>query len=175
VLRPATDSDRESILRWRNHPDVRAVSLTRHVISPDEHASWWEAVQQDSSRKVLVYERKDVPSGVVTFFDIDTDARSAWWGFYLDIDGLTERGELLPVWVAIEREAVRFAFEELGLEVLEGEVLASNQAVRNMNRRHRFTETGSDTRVVDGEQVEVVHMRLDATEFRRGRSERKDV
>jgi hypothetical protein len=29
--------------------------------------------------------------------------------------------------------------------------------------------------VVDGEQVEVVHMRLDATEFRRGRSERKDV
>jgi UDP-4-amino-4,6-dideoxy-N-acetyl-beta-L-altrosamine N-acetyltransferase len=175
VLRPATDSDRESIRRWRNHPDVRAVSLTRHLITAEEHARWWAAVQEDNTRRVLVYERKDVPSGVVTFFDIDPEARSAWWGFYLDIDGLTERGELLPVWVSIEREAVRFAFDELGLEVLEGEVLASNQAVRNMNRRHRFTETGSELREVDGESVEVVHMRLEASEFRRDRSQRKDM
>lgn len=166
MLRPATDRDRDAVRRWRNHPDVRAMSLTRHVITAAEHEAWWESVHDDPARRLLIYERHEVPSGVVAFFGHDATARSAWWGFYLDVDGLTESGELLAAWMAIEREAIRYAFGVLDLDTLEGEVLASNEAVRHLNRRHRFRETGTHARDVDGHPVDVVHLRLHAADAR---------
>jgi UDP-4-amino-4,6-dideoxy-N-acetyl-beta-L-altrosamine N-acetyltransferase len=162
VIRLATDADRDAVLRWRNHPQVRAASLTRHEIGAQEHAAWWKAALADPARRVLIYERREVPAGVVTFFDLDPDARSAWWGYYLDGDGLEAAGQLLMAWIEIQREAVRYAFDELGLELLEGEVLASNEAVRSLNRRQGFTEVSSYQCDLDGEPSEVVRIQLRA-------------
>jgi len=159
MLRPATDADSDNILTWRNHPEVRAVSLTQHEISAQEHSRWWEATKSTDTREVYVFERHDVPSGVVTFFDIDRDARSAWWGYYLDNAGLSERGELLPAWIEIQRQAKRFAFEQLDVDTLEGEVLEANDAVRRFNKRNGFAEIGSEVRDVDGTATTVIRVR----------------
>lgn len=156
MLRAATDADREPVRVWRNHPDVRAVSLTRDVISPEEHEKYWESLRDSETRKVFMYERGGVPAGVVTFFDIDRSAKSAMWGYYLDNEGLTARGELLPAWIEIQRDAVKLADGELDLDVLDGEVLDANAAVRRMNTRNGFEEIGSDERIIDGEPT-VVH------------------
>ncbi|KGN36924.1 GNAT family N-acetyltransferase [Knoellia subterranea] len=159
MLRPATDADMDAILLWRNHPDVRAVSLTRHVISADEHRAWWESTRTRDDREVLVYERHGVPSGVVTFFDLDRDKGTSWWGYYLDNAGLTERGELLPAWIEIQRQAVRYAWDDLALAELHGEVLDNNEAVRRFNKRNGFEEIETDEREIDGELVTVHHVR----------------
>lgn len=158
MLRPATEADKESLRVWRNHPQVRAVSLTRDEITPQAHQAWWEGLQGDPTRQVLVYERGGVPCGVVTFFDIaERDGRrTASWGYYLDNDGLGGRGELLPAWMQIQREAVRWADDELDLDELGGEVIDSNDAVRRTNTRNGFVETGADEREIDGERV-LVH------------------
>ena len=156
MLRPAADADMDAVLAWRNHPDVRAVSLTRHVITPEEHAAWWASTKDRDDREVYVYERHGVASGVVTFFDLDRAQGSSWWGYYLDNDGLTERGELLPAWIEIQRQAVKFAFGELGLDRLDGEVMDANAAVRRMNTRNGFEEIATDERVIDGEPT-IVH------------------
>ncbi len=156
MLRPATEADKESVRVWRNHPQVRAVSLTRGVISPEEHDAYWRRLQDDPTRIVLMYDRGDTPSGVVTFFDVDRDARTAMWGYYLDNEGLQARGELLPAWIKIQREAVQYAFGELGLDQLDGEVLDVNEAVRNMNRRNGFEEIEAREHTIEGEQV-LVH------------------
>ena len=113
---------------------------------------------------MLVYDRRGVPAGVVTFFDIDRAAGSAWWGYYLDNAGLSARGELMPAWIDIQRKAIRYAFEELSVRTLEGEVLAANDAVRRLNRRHGFTEVETTTRDVDGTPTEVIRVRLHAPE-----------
>ncbi len=155
MLRAATDEDRELVRVWRNHPDVRAVSLTRDVISPEDHAKYWESLRDNETRKVFMYERGGVPAGVVTFFDIDAQKKSAMWGFYLDNDGLTARGEMLPAFMDIQRKAVKFAFGELGLDELNGEVMDSNAAVRRMNKRNGFEEIATDERDIDGERVTV--------------------
>ncbi|XAS75969.1 GNAT family N-acetyltransferase [Dermatophilaceae bacterium Sec6.4] len=165
MLRPATEADKESIRVWRNHPQVREVSLTRDVISVQEHQRYWDSLQDNPSRIVLMYDRGETPSGVVTFFDIgqvateDTAAgteRHAMWGYYLDNDGLQDRGELIPAWIKIQREAVRYAFDELGLDQLDGEVLDANEAVRRMNTRNGFEEISATEHTIDGEQV-LVH------------------
>lgn len=159
MLRPAADADVDAIRTWRNHPDVRAVSLTRHVISPEEHRAWWEATSARSDREVFIYERHGVPSGVVTFFDLDREAGTSWWGYFLDNAGLSERGELLPAWIEIQRQAVRFAWDDLRLAELHGEVLDDNEAVRRFNKRNGFEEIETDEREIDGERVVVHHVR----------------
>ncbi|EWT01143.1 peptide chain release factor 2 [Intrasporangium oryzae NRRL B-24470] len=159
MLRPATDDDCADVLRWRNHPEVRAVSLTQHEITEEEHAAYWAATKATDAREIYMYVRHGVPSGVVTYFDIDRDGASAWWGYYLDNDGLTERGELLPAWIEIQRQAKRLAFDELGLEVLEGEVLEANEAVRRFNRRNGFEEVERYIRDIDGVETPVLRVR----------------
>lgn len=164
MLRPATEMDKESVRVWRNHPLVRAVSLTRDVVSLEDHERYWASLQGNTTRRVFMYERRGVAAGVVTFFDITYDsadatqgtACSAMWGYYLDNTGLEQRGELLPAWIQIQREAVRYAFGEMGLDQLDGEVLDVNEAVRRMNTRNGFQEISATEHTIDGERV-LVH------------------
>lgn len=159
MLRPAEDADVDAMLAWRNHPRVREVSLTQHEITPDEHAAWWARTRNDPTRAVLVYERGGVPSGVVTFFDLDADAGTGWWGYYLDNAGLEERGALFPAWMTIQREAVKYARDTLKLATLDGETLAANASVRDINTRLGFAEIETYSRDVDGTVAEVVRTR----------------
>ena len=159
MLRPATDHDCADVLTWRNHPEVRAVSLTQHEITDAEHAAYWAATRVDPTRAIYMYVRHGVASGVVTYFDIDREAGSAWWGYYLDNAGLTARGELLPAWIEIQRQAKRHAFDEMGLRTLEGEVLEANEAVRRFNRRNGFEEIERSVRDIDGAPVAVLRVR----------------
>lgn len=159
MLRPVTDDDKELALRWRNHPVVRAVSLQQQPISEEEHDSYWASLSGNDRRKVFMFELGGTPCGVVTFFDIDDGY--AMWGYYLDNDGLESRGQLLPAWIKIQREAVKLAFGPtdqggLALDVLEGEVLDANEAVRSMNTRNGFEEVGTAEVEIDG-LVTVVH------------------
>jgi hypothetical protein len=144
VLRPAAYADRDLILPWRNHPAVRAVSLTTHEIKPEEHARWWEKRWRD----VLIYvDDEGTPAGVV-IFDGNT------WSFYLDTVGLGNR--LLAAWMRLEKEAIEYAFGPLGLETLGGETLADNKQVLALHRRFGFRETRRYERLVDGETKTVV-------------------
>jgi UDP-4-amino-4,6-dideoxy-N-acetyl-beta-L-altrosamine N-acetyltransferase len=159
MLREAADADRDMVLRWRNHPQVRRASFTTHEIDPAEHGRWWSSVRADDTRWLLIYEHGSVPAGVVTF-TTDNDAETATWGFYLDIDGLNRRGELLPAWISIERESASYAFEKVGVTALRGDVLASNTAVRRLHQRCGFAETGTYIREIDGVPREVVCVEL---------------
>jgi len=157
VLRKAQLEDVEAIREWRNHAEVRRVSLTQHAITVDEHRSWWERVEKDPTILVLIYERDGLPSGVVTFFDL-TD-QSTWWGYYLDNDGLTTRGTLFPAWISIQREAVRYAKNELGLLEIHGETLAANESAVAFNERQGFSEVERYPRVIAGQPYDVIHSR----------------
>jgi UDP-4-amino-4,6-dideoxy-N-acetyl-beta-L-altrosamine N-acetyltransferase len=164
VLRPANDSDTDHIRRWRNHPQVRAVSLSTHEISATEHEAWFAAARVDPRRRVLVYEYEGTPAGVINFTGIDPAARTATWGFYLDVDGLDQRGETLPAWMAVQREAVDYAFDSLDLDVLTGEVLEANTVVRRMNKRLGFTEGEPEVVAIEGSDVRVYPIRLSRAE-----------
>lgn len=144
MLRGATDDDVDTIRRLRNQQANRDVSITSHEIGAAEHAAWWAKSSVDPTRRVLIYVRDDVTAGVVNFFALDGTTGS--WGFFLDADGLAERGETLPAWIEVMREATAYAFDELGLDLLTGEVLEHNTVVRQMNRRFRFVEGPAEQR-----------------------------
>ncbi|TDO59717.1 RimJ/RimL family protein N-acetyltransferase [Kribbella sp. VKM Ac-2571] len=158
MLRAATEDDVDTIRRLRNQQANRDVSITSHEITADEHAAWWAKTAADPSRRVLIYERDGRIAGVVNFFDLEPTTGA--WGFFLDADGLAERGETLPAWIEIMREATTYAFDELGLELLTGEVIEHNTVVRQMNRRFRFTEGTPETRYAGGREITVIPISL---------------
>ncbi|MFG2002620.1 GNAT family N-acetyltransferase [Spirillospora sp. NPDC048911] len=162
MLRDTSDADLAVLRRWRNHPEVRKASFTTHEIGEAEHRRWWSAVRADPSRHVLVYEHQEIPSGVVTYSGLGGSGAGpeAWWGFYLDFDGLAERDELLPAWLGLEKAAIAYAFGPLGLGVLRGEVLEANQAVLQLHRRCGFVESGRYVRKIDGHDQVVVRVEL---------------
>lgn len=166
MLRAATEADVDTIRRLRNQQANRDVSITSHEITADEHAAWWAKASVDPTRRVLIYQRDDEIAGVVTFFDLDGSTGA--WGFFLDADGLAERGETLPAWIEVMREATAYAFDELGLEVLTGEVLEHNTVVRQMNRRFRFVEGTPEVRYADGRELTVIPISLRQQDRRQG-------
>ena len=167
MLRTATEADVDTIRRLRNQQANRDVSITSHEISADEHAAWWAKTSKDPSRRVLIYERYGATAGVVNFFDLE--GTSGAWGFFLDADGLAERGETLPAWIEVMREATAYAFDELGLDVLTGEVLQHNAVVRQMNRRFRFVEGTPEVRYADGRELTVIPISLRKQDRRKGK------
>ena len=55
MLRPAEERDVEAMRSWRNQDANREVSIHSHVITPDEHAAWWQRAQRDPTKLVLVF------------------------------------------------------------------------------------------------------------------------
>lgn len=150
MLRPATEADVDVMLAWRNQDANRSVSVTDHIISEPEHRAWWRRTSEDPTRMVMVFESGHRACGVVSYFDLETDQKTASWGFFLDHDGLTEDGTVLTAWMAVMREATDFAFGDLGLDRLTGEVQEENAAVRQLNRRFGLVEDPSRRRVEGG-------------------------
>jgi RimJ/RimL family protein N-acetyltransferase len=174
VLRTATDGDVDIIRILRNQQPNREVSVNSHEISADEHAGWWAKASVDPTRRVLIYERDGVTAGVVNFFDLELEVepRSGGWGFFLDADGLAERGETLPAWIEVMKEATSYAFDVLGLDDLHGEVLEHNTVVRQMNRRFRFVEGEPETRLAGGREITVLPISLNKHNRRKPKGNR---
>ncbi|GAA5181615.1 hypothetical protein GCM10025771_28950 [Niveibacterium umoris] len=157
-LRRATENDLATILRWRNHPEVRRVMFTDHEITEAEHLAWWSRVHDDPAYRLLLIEHRDTPCGVVTFSRMDVAAATWLWGFYLDPEGFADGLERLRAWNGMELASLAWARSELECVELRCEVFAFNTAVLQMHLRHRFIETGRYMRQRGSESLEVIQL-----------------
>ncbi len=159
----------ETIRRWRNHPKVRRASFTTHEIGPEEHRAWWEAVSADPTRRVLIFERNGVPSGVVLFTGVGSELVE--WSKYVDVDGLGS--ERAAAWEELEYEAIDYAFDVLGADRIGASTLAANTPVRRLHERTGFVELRRYTRTIDGVDREVVWSELSARAWKARRTRRR--
>lgn len=72
-LRCADYTDEKLILKWRNHPSVRAVSRESAKINPKTHAQWMTKVLADNSRFLLIGQVGGVDVGVIRFDTLNAD------------------------------------------------------------------------------------------------------
>jgi UDP-4-amino-4,6-dideoxy-N-acetyl-beta-L-altrosamine N-acetyltransferase len=137
-LRPMGLDDSARILVWRNRPTVAAYMFNDHVISEAEHAAWFAGALTDETRCYWIIEFDGAPVGLANLYDISTLHRRAYLGLYLADDRV--RG--IGVGSATDRFLMRHAFEELGLEKLCAEVLATNEAGIKVHQHHGFQVDG---------------------------------
>jgi UDP-4-amino-4,6-dideoxy-N-acetyl-beta-L-altrosamine N-acetyltransferase len=137
MLRPLEESDLELILLWRNVLKVRQAMFTQHEIGWDEHQAWFHRMQADDTKRWFLYlNENNEPSGVVYFTDLDAAQRSAFWGFYASPDAMPGTG------LRMSLDALDKAFNELALEKLSADVLATNSRSLDMHKKVGFTEKG---------------------------------
>lgn len=136
IFRSARTDDCADLLRWRNHPAIRAVSHDQTEINEATHTAWLERTLDDSRRLLLIAERKGEAVGVVRF---DLDTPQAFISVYR-VPESTERDGLIRAasdWIAGQRPEIR----RIVAEVLPDNVasLAAFHAAGYRDRKYTLT------------------------------------
>ncbi|MAI34820.1 MAG: UDP-4-amino-4,6-dideoxy-N-acetyl-beta-L-altrosamine N-acetyltransferase [Rhodopirellula sp.] len=130
-----TDRDLEQVLSWRNHPDVRRFMYTSHMISPDEHARWFERTREQQGVWLLIYELEGIPRGFVNI-SRTRSSQVADWGFYLAPDSESGTGSALGM------AALEYAFRDLELHKVCGQALGFNKRSIKFHEKLGFIREG---------------------------------
>lgn len=134
-IRPMQATDLDMVLAWRNHPDVRQHMLTQHVITLDEHRQWFDRSLHNPQRQIMLVENQGLPFGLVHFTGIAPQA-SVDWGFYLAPGAAKGSGR------ALGQSALSFAFGQMQMHKLCGQVLDGNAASVRFHERLGFSLEG---------------------------------
>lgn len=135
VARPLVQDDLALILFWRNHPQIRRHMLTRHEISPDEHAQWFERASGDPRKKLLIIEEAGVALGFVNFSGVEPNG-VADWGFYAAPGAAKGSGKKICA------TALNTAFDDFMLHKVCGQALESNAASAGLHLALGFSQEG---------------------------------
>jgi len=135
TLRALRQEDLPQVLSWRNHPQVRRWMLTQHEISAEEHAKWFNSLQQDKQQHVVLVHEADKALGLAHFTPVNPKGVMDW-GFYLTPDAPKGSGNKLA------RMALDFAFKQQGWHKVCGQVISSNAASRRFHLKLGFSLEG---------------------------------
>jgi len=134
-IREVHDKDLSYLLEWRNHPDVRKFMLTQHVITLDEHLSWFQRRAQDDSCKQMVVENYDEPIGFVQY-DRVTVGGIIDWSFHVKPGSPKGTGR------GLGGAALNYAFRQLCVHKVCGQVLGNNMASIGFHEKMGFIKEG---------------------------------
>lgn len=155
VARKMQESDLAMVLSWRNDPSVRQHMLTQHEISLEEHTNWFAQASKDPTRRLLIVEEEKQPLGYVQFSNIQSGV-SADWGFYAVPGAPKGSGRKLGL------AALAYAFEDLGIRKVYGQVLTTNLASIAFHESLGFEREDflRDQCFIHGQQVGMICYRL---------------
>jgi len=141
---------------------------TKHEITADEHQAWFARLKDDDETRWFIHEDAiGHPDGVVYFTHLQPANSSAFWGFYAAPDALPGTGTRLGL------DALDTAFAVLRLHKLNSEVLISNVASLQFQKKLGFEEEGQFRDFhFDGEgYINVIRMGILDTEWAAKREE----
>jgi RimJ/RimL family protein N-acetyltransferase len=119
-LVPFEKEDIPLVAKWNNIEELNAFSHSRFPVSVFEQTDWYEKTMKDKTKKKLLVmsnETKD-KVGMVSLFEIDMKNRNSMIGSYVAPE-FQGRGYAKEA----KRLLIRFAFQELNLHKLYGNVI----------------------------------------------------
>ena len=159
-LRPIEEGDTETVLRWRNSPDVKKYFIYREDITPEEHGRWLrEKVQKGKVAQFIIYLCEgDIPVGSVYMQSIDHKHKNAEYGIFIGEEAARGHG----CGTDAARLAIKYAFDVLGLHKLYLRVFSDNErAIRSYERAGFVTEgVMRDDVCIDGKFYDVTRMAI---------------
>lgn len=135
TIRKMQIEDLSLVFDWRNCTSVRKYMFNSNPLEPDHHLTWFEKTQQNLRKHPLLVCQNERPFGFVQFNVSDCGA-VADWGFYVDPNGPKGQGAILG------RAALNFGFNDLSLNRICAQVLASNPRSLAFHAKLGFTLEG---------------------------------
>ncbi|MGZ5780160.1 MAG: UDP-2,4-diacetamido-2,4,6-trideoxy-beta-L-altropyranose hydrolase [Burkholderiaceae bacterium] len=135
-MRKATKADSQNLFNWRNHISIRSVSRRADLINQSDHEKWFDAVQSDPQRHLLIGIFKNETIGVVRF---DVHSNEAEISIYI-IPGRQADGLGSELLIAAENWLTEYRPD---IVLLKAEVLGGNQASQNLFRINGYQSSSS--------------------------------
>ena len=125
VLRAIEEDDLPHLSRWANDPVTQdGIGEIHFPSSLDFHQDWFVRLKDDRLNQRFVVEVPDVGViGISSVMNIDWRNRHAWHGLVIGESGHRGKGYGVDAILA----TMRYAFDELNLERLDGSMIAYNQ------------------------------------------------
>jgi len=137
-VRPIAVDDLDMVLSWRNCDAVRRNMASTHVIRSEEHRDWFKRIRADPTCRWLIVSDSNRPMGVGYITDIDAESRTAQWGFYKAPDMPPGTGTRVCI------ETLDYAFRELPIDVINGDVRDTNVLSVRIHEKLGFTRMPSE-------------------------------
>lgn len=126
--------EKEMILKWRNHPDIRKWMYNQDEIKFEEHLSFIESLKSRKDKLYFLVKKEDEFIGVIDFLDLDK--KEIFYGIYSN-----PNSKIMGVGRILNEISIDFAFNSLKAHKLKLEVFEDNIQVRNLHKKYKFRET----------------------------------
>jgi UDP-4-amino-4,6-dideoxy-N-acetyl-beta-L-altrosamine N-acetyltransferase len=158
VIERISQSDKASLLHWRNDPEVTRWGYSSHVISEKEHHAWFDAMLVDTSKVYWKIVADGVAVGAIFLTDISVQGNTCEWGMYLADNDVRGKG----VAQAACALSFRYAFSDLGMNVVNCEAFEQNEAAIGLYESVGYVRSGVQTDAVKrgDESLSVVTLEL---------------
>lgn len=125
ILRAVEEKDLELLHKWANDPETQDVIGNIHFPSSmDFHKSWFQNLKNDELNQRLAIEAPEIGLiGISSIINIDWRNNHAWHGVMLGDVNIRGKGYGADSVMA----TMRYAFEELHLERLDGSIIEYNK------------------------------------------------
>jgi RimJ/RimL family protein N-acetyltransferase len=125
TLRAIEEEDLELLNKWANDPVTQdGIGDLHFPSSMDFHRSWFQNLKNDRLNQRFVVDVPEVGIiGISSIMNIDWRNRRAWHGLLIGESGHRRKGYGIDAIMA----TMRYAFDELNLERLEGSMIEYNK------------------------------------------------
>lgn len=158
-LHKLTKDDLSLILSWRNHPEIRKSMHSNHAISEQEHKTWFSNIEHSPHARWYVYKNNSIPSGVVYFTEYQPNIKMSSWGVYTAPNSPPGTGTKLGL------DALDKAFTQLGLEIVNAEVLSTNVRSLYFHKKLGFVIKSSSSIEKNNSLISLTHLVLSKSDW----------
>ncbi len=126
--------EKEMILKWRNHPEIRKWMYNQDEIKLEEHLNFIDSLKLRKDKLYFLVKKEDEFIGVIDFLDLDK--KEIFYGIYSN-----PNSKIMGVGRILNEISIDFAFNSLKAHKLKLEVFEDNIQVRNLHKKYKFRET----------------------------------
>ncbi|MFD2870633.1 UDP-4-amino-4,6-dideoxy-N-acetyl-beta-L-altrosamine N-acetyltransferase [Kurthia populi] len=126
----------QQILTWRTSEFVTQFMYTDIDDNMENQYLWWQNISNDPNGRYWIMEQKGQLLGFVSLTNIDWHNKRGEWNYYIGEAKYGMLGGFIGAYV------YNYAFEVLGLEKVQGAVMAENVGVRKIHQKLGDREVG---------------------------------
>ena len=161
------DDEKQQMLEWRNHENIRKNMYNTQLISLESHMAFIKSLEVRTDRFYWKVSDNDRPIGSFNIVDVDWDKGTAELGYYMAPELLGGGDGIFFIY-----NILAFIFDVLKLNSLYGATNVENKAAAYIDEYYGFVKTGKKTLLVDGKEVDFDEHCLTSESFNKGRTEK---
>ncbi len=139
-LGPLEKADLKLLMKWRNRWDIRSETREFRLLTSEHQARWWEGLVQDPHTLMFSILVPSAPQliGVCGLTYIDWKNSHAELSCYIGDEDQRRKGHYSDALKVL----TRYAFQELGLHMVWGEIYAWNEGALKACSKLGFRQEG---------------------------------